>query len=209
MDPIATVIADDHPIVRSGLRNDLADGFEIVGEADDAPTAIELITRLKPQLTICDIHMPGGGGLAVVARCAPMTRIVMLSVSDAADDVLRAVAAGAVGYLPKRTPATDLRDALLRAASGEAVFPPDLASLVLGEFRRLAATSAGPTAKPLSDREREVLSHVAKGHSYAAVGERLYISKRTVENHVRNILDKLHLERRDELVRWAVDHGLI
>lgn len=209
MDPVTTVIADDHPIVRSGLRADLHDGFDIIGEAEDAPSAIELITRLRPQLTICDIHMPGGGGLAVVARCAPLTRIVMLSVSDAADDVLQAVSAGAVGYLPKRTPPDELRDALVRAAAGEAVFPPDLAALVLGEFRRLAKHAPPTGAKPLTDREREVLAYVAKGHKYADVGERLYISKRTVENHVRNILDKLHLQRRDELVRWAVDHGII
>lgn len=209
MDPVTTVIADDHPIVRSGLRADLADGFDIVGEADDAPSAIETITALRPQLTICDIHMPGGGGLAVVARCASVTRIVMLSVSEAADDVLQAVSAGAVGFLPKRTPAPELRESLLRAASGEAVFPPDLAALVLGEFRRLAKTAPRGETKALTEREREVLSHVAKGHSYAVVGERLYISKRTVENHVRNILDKLHLERRDELYRWAVDHGII
>lgn len=209
MDPITTVIADDHPIVRSGLRADLHDGFQIIGEAEDAPTAIELITRLRPQLTICDVHMPGGGGLAVVARCATITRIVMLSVSEAEHDVLQAVSAGALGYLPKRTPADELRDALLRAADGEAVFPPDLAALVLGEFRRLSTEAPQTGAKPLTEREREVLSYVAKGHTYAVVGKRLYISKRTVENHVRHILDKLHLERRDELIRWAVDHGII
>ena len=130
----------------------------------------------------------------------------MLTVSEAERDLLDAVAAGAVGYLVKSTPPDELRRALWRAAQGEPVFSPQLASLVLGEFRRLSKAS-GPT-EALSEREREVLQHVARGHTYKEIGEELHISPKTVENHVRNILDKLHLNRRQELVRFAVEHGI-
>jgi DNA-binding NarL/FixJ family response regulator len=130
----------------------------------------------------------------------------MLSVSEQERDLLDAVAAGARGYLVKSTPGPELRAALLRAANGEPVFSPALASLVLGEFRRLAKTATG--ANPLSEREREVLQHVARGYSYKDIGERLFISPKTVENHVRNILSKLHLNRKQELVRYALEHGI-
>ena len=137
--------------------------------------------------------MPGGGGIKVAKTCGEQTRIVMLTVSEAERDLLDAVAAGAVGYLVKSTPPEELRQGLWRAAQGEPVFSPSLASLVLGEFRRLAKAS-GPV-QPLSDREREVLQYVARGHTYREIGEQLFIAEKTVENHVRNILGKLHLNR--------------
>ena len=124
----------------------------------------------------------------------------------AARDLLDAVAAGAQGYLVKSTPGPELRAALLRAAKGEPVFSPNLASLVLGEFRRMSKDATG--SNPLSDREREVLQYVARGYSYKDIGERLFISPKTVENHVRNILSKLHLNRKQELIRYAVEHGI-
>ena len=203
---VRVVLADDHPIWRDGVRVDLADGFEVVGEAATADEAIAVIRATKPDLVVCDLNMPGGGGIAVTKSCGQMTRIVMLTVSEAERDLLDAVAAGAVGYLVKSTPGPELRAALLRAAGGDVVFSPALAALVLGEFRRLAKTSSG--AQPLSDREREVLQLVARGHTYRQVGAELFIAEKTVENHVRNILGKLHLSRKQDLIRYAVEHGI-
>jgi DNA-binding NarL/FixJ family response regulator len=203
---VRVVLADDHPIWRSGVRTDLGENFHIVGEAGDADEAIEVIRKTKPDLVVCDLNMPGGGGIKVAKTCGEDTRIVMLTVSEAERDLLDAVAAGAVGYLVKSTPPEDLRHGLWRAAHGEAVFSPALASLVLGEFRRLAKAS-GPV-QPLSDREREVLQYVARGHTYREIGEQLFIAEKTVENHVRNILGKLHLNRKQELIRYALDHGI-
>jgi DNA-binding NarL/FixJ family response regulator len=160
---------------------------------------------LRPDLVVTDLTMPGGGGLAVVQQCALLCPIVVLTVSEQERDLLDAVAAGAAGYLTKATTGDELRVALAKAAAGEPVFSPSLAALVLGEFRRLARAAG---TSPLSEREREVLRLVARGRTYAQIGEELYISPRTAENHVRNILGKLHLSRRAELVRYAVDHGL-
>jgi DNA-binding NarL/FixJ family response regulator len=203
---VRVVLADDHSIWRSGVKTDLGEGFHVVGEAGDADEAIALIKREKPELVVCDLNMPNGGGLKVAKECGEQTRIVMLTVSEQERDLLDAVAAGAQGYLVKSTPGPELRDALLRAAKGEPVFSPHLASLVLGEFRRMAKDATG--SNPLSDREREVLQFVARGYSYKDIGERLFISPKTVENHVRNILAKLHLSRKQELIRYAVEHGI-
>ena len=203
---VRVVIADDHPIWRSGVRADLGSNFHVVGEAGDADEAIAEITRVRPDLVLCDLHMPNGGGLKVARACGDNTHVVMLTVSEAERDVLDAVAAGAVGYLVKSTPPDELRLALWRAAQGEPVFSPSLAALVLGEFRRMS--SAGGPTQALSDREREVLQYVARGHTYREIGEELFIAEKTVENHVRNILGKLHLNRRQELIRYAVDHGI-
>jgi DNA-binding NarL/FixJ family response regulator len=199
------VIADDHDLVRSGLRTELGDAFEVVGEADDAEGAVDVVTARRPDLVVCDLHMPRGGGLAVVQRCAPICPIVILTVSEAERDLLDAVAAGAAGYLVKTTPIDELRTALVAAADGEPVFSPSLAALVLGEFRRLAKAA---DTNPLTEREREVLQYVARGRTYREIGTELGISPKTAENHVRNILGKLHLSRRSDLVRYAVEHGL-
>jgi DNA-binding NarL/FixJ family response regulator len=203
--PIRTVLADDHELLRSGLRNELGDGFEIVGEADDAEGAIDVITARQPDLVVSDLHMPRGGGLAVVQRCATVCPIVILTVSEAERDLLDAVAAGAAGYLLKSAPIDELRRSFRAAAAGEPVFSPSLAALVLGEFRRLAKAA---DANPLTEREREVLQLVARGKTYKELGADLDISPKTAENHVRNILGKLHLSRRSDLVRYAVEHGL-
>jgi DNA-binding NarL/FixJ family response regulator len=203
---VRVVLADDHPIWRSGVRSDLGSNFHVVGEAGEADEAIEVIRSTKPDLVVCDLHMPNGGGIKVAKTCGEDTRIVMLTVSEAERDLLDAVAAGAVGYLVKSTPPEELRQGLWRAAHGDPVFSPSLASLVLGEFRRLAKAS-GPV-QPLSDREREVLQYVARGHTYKEIGEQLFIAEKTVENHVRNILGKLHLNRKQELVRYALEHGI-
>jgi DNA-binding NarL/FixJ family response regulator len=203
---VRVVVADDHQIWRSGLRADLGENFAVVGEAGDADEAIEVIRREKPDLVACDLHMPAGGGIRVARECGEQTRIVMLSVSEAERDLLDAVAAGAIGYLVKSTPTEELRRALWQAAQGEPVFSPSLAALVLGEFRRMHKTSGGGQA--LSEREREVLQYVARGHTYKEIGEQLFIADKTVENHVRNILHKLHLSRKQELIRYALEHGI-
>ncbi len=200
------VVADDHPIWRSGIRSDLGENFHVVGEAGDATEAVDQIRRHQPDLVICDLHMPGGGGIKVAKECGEDTSIVMLTVSEAERDLLDAIAAGAQGYLIKSTAPDQLRAQLWKAAQGEPVFSPELAGLVLGEFRRMAKDS-GPT-EPLSDREREVLQYVARGHTYREIGEELHIAQKTVENHVRNILGKLHLNRKQELVRYALEHGI-
>ena len=203
---VRVVLCDDHPIWRSGVRADLGENFNVVGEAGDADEAIEVIRATRPDLVVCDLHMPNGGGIKVAKTCGESTRIVMLTVSEAERDLLDAVAAGAVGYLVKSTAPDALRQGLWRAAHGEPVFTPSLAALVLGEFRRLAKAS-GPV-QPLSEREREVLQYVARGHTYKEIGEELFIAEKTVENHVRNILSKLHLNRKQELIRYALDHGI-
>jgi DNA-binding NarL/FixJ family response regulator len=204
--PPRVVLADDHSIWRSGVRSDLGDEFDVVGEAGNAKQAIEVINATQPDLAVCDLNMPDGGGLAVVRACAEVTRIVMLTVSEQERDLLDAVAAGAIGYLLKSTSGPDLVKALKRASEGEPVFSPALASLVLGEFRRLK--TATTDAQALSAREREVLQLVARGHSYKEIGAELFIAEKTVENHVRNILSKLQLNRRHELIRFAVEHGI-
>lgn len=204
--PVRVIIADDHHIWRSGVKSDLGDNFEVIGEAADGSEAVALITELKPDLVLSDLHMPEGGGLKVAKECSEMSNVVILTVSEAERDLLDAVAAGAVGYLLKSTPPEELRNALWKAAKGEPVFSPSLASLVLTEFRRLKVADAPASA--LSDREREVLQHVARGHTYKEIGENLFIAEKTVENHVRNILKKLHLNRKNELMRYALEHGI-
>lgn len=206
LDAVRVVIADDHQIWRSGVRTDLGSNFHVIGEAGDADEAIEVIRRTKPALVICDLNMPNGGGIKVAKQCGEETAIVMLTVSEAERDLLDAVAAGAVGYLVKSTPSEELRQALWRAAHGEPVFSPSLASLVLGEFRRL--NNKGGAIQAISEREREVLQYVARGHTYREIGEELFIAEKTVENHVRNILGKLHLNRKQELIRYALEHGI-
>jgi len=185
---ITVVLADDHPVVRDGIRADLDERFWVVGEADDAPSTIKLIDRHHPDLVLCDLDMPGG-------------------VSEAEADLVDTVAAGALGFLSKRTRGPELRAALLRAAAGEPVFTPVLAGLLIGRFRQLAKTSTAGV-EPLTGREREVLVLVARGRTYRAIGAELFISEKTVENHVQRIYRKLQVRGRGELTRYAVDHGL-
>jgi DNA-binding NarL/FixJ family response regulator len=203
---VTVVVADDHSIWRSGVRADLGDNFRVVGEAADATEAIEVIEATQPRLVLCDLHMPGGGGIAVAKACGEQVPVVILSVSESESDLLEAVAAGALGYLVKSTEPDELRRQLWKAAKGEPVYSPSLAALVLAEFRRLK--KADVDGESLTEREREVLQLVARGHTYAEIGEELFIAEKTVENHTRNILKKLHLNRKNELIRYALDHGM-
>jgi len=210
MKVFTVLLADDHPTVRSGIKADLGPPFEVVAEAADADEALSAIDAFMPDLVVCDLNMPGGGGLRVVretvARHGDKVKVVVFTVSEHEKDLLDAVASGAFGYLTKSTPGDELHRQLLRAAGGDPPFAPQLATLLLGEFRRVAKASRG--GNPLSDREREVLVLVGRGYTYRQAGAELFISEKTVENHVRNILQKLHLTRRDELIRWAADHGI-
>jgi DNA-binding NarL/FixJ family response regulator len=196
--------------VRAGIRADLTPPLVVVGEAGDAAEALALIDAKKPDLVVCDLNMPEGGGLRVVretmARHGETVKVVVFTVSEHERDLLDAVASGAYGYLTKSTPGPELHRQLLRAIQGDPPFAPQLASLLLGEFRRVARKATG--TNPLSDREREVLNLVARGYTYRQVGNELFIAEKTVENHVRNILAKLHLTRRAELIRWAADHDI-
>ena len=206
--PLTVVVADDHPIWRSGIRADLGEQFQLVAEAADAGETIAAVLELQPDVVLCDLHMPGGGGQVVVERVGDISPVVILTVSADEADLLAAVAAGAVGYLLKSTSGAQLRGALVQAAAGEPVFTPELAALLVGEFRRLAVGNRAGPRNPLTTREREVLAAVARGSSYQTVGRELHISAKTVENHTRNIMAKLHLSTRHELVRWAVDRGV-
>jgi DNA-binding NarL/FixJ family response regulator len=203
---VRVLIADDHPIWRTGVRTDLGENFHVVAEAADAADAVNQIRTHRPDVVLCDLHMPEGGGLRVARECGATTKVVILTVSEAERDLLDAVAAGALGYLLKSTSPDELRNSLWKAARGEPVFSPSLASLVLTEFRRLKKSDQ--SAEGLSVREREVLQLVARGLSYKDIGEQLFISPKTVENHTRNILDKLHLSRKNELMRYALEHGI-
>ncbi len=206
MAAVKVVIADDHAIWRSGLRADLGDNFTVVGEAGDAAEAITVIEATDPDLVLSDLHMPEGGGIALVKAIGGRVPVVMLTVSEAESDLLDAIAAGALGYLTKSTSPDELREQLWKASKGEPVFSASLAALVLSEFRRLH--KAETPGQALSEREREVLQYVARGHTYKEVGETLFISAKTVENHVRNILKKLQLNRKQELIRYAIEHGI-
>ena len=208
--PIRVVVADDHHIWRSGVRADLGDGFDVVGEAEDADGTIAAIDEHRPDLAVVDLHMPGGGGLSVVRSRAEVVPIVILTVSEAERDLLDAVASGAVGYLVKSTRPEQLRAALRTAAGGEPVFSPQLAALVLSEFRRMAG-GGGPTGDEasLTVREREVLGQVARGHSYAEVGETLFISPKTVSVHLSNTMRKLGVDSRTQAVLVAHGAGLV
>lgn len=206
MAPVKVVIADDHAIWRSGLRADLGENFTVVGEAGDAAEAVTVIEATDPDLVLSDLHMPEGGGIALVKAVSDRVPVVMLTVSEAESDLLDAIAAGALGYLTKSTSSEELREQLWKASKGEPVFSASLAALVLTEFRRLHKAEAPGEA--LTEREREVLQYVARGHTYKEIGETLFISPKTVENHVRNILKKLQLNRKQELIRYAIDHGI-
>lgn len=207
-DRVRLVVADDHGIWRTGMRADLGEAFWVVADAPDAQRAIEAVHEHRPDVVAADLRMPEGGGIRVAAECASICPVVILTVSEAEADLLDAVAAGASGYLLKSSTTEELRAGLFRAASGQPVFSPGLAALVLGDFSTDPTTPDGEAIRPLSPREREVLREVALGSSYREIGETLFISEKTVENHVRNILDKLRLRRRSELIRWAVKRGI-
>jgi DNA-binding NarL/FixJ family response regulator len=208
------MVVDDHPMWRDAVARDLEDaGFVIAATASDGAQALRVISAARPDVVVLDLRLPDVSGVevtrGVVASC-PQARVLILSASGEQQDVLDAVRAGAAGYIVKSAGRAEFLDAVRRTASGDAVFTPGLAGLVLGEFRRLASGQAGQEADAprLTEREAEILRMVATGLSYKRIAERLVLSHRTVQNHVQNTLNKLHLHNRVELVRYAIEHGL-
>ncbi len=205
-------LVDDHRLFLSGVRNELSATFEIVGEAGDVDEAVAGIRRTGPDVVLLDVHMPGGGGLAVMRAVhadRPDVRFLALSVSDAPEDVIAVVRAGARGYVTKTIAPAELRDAIVRVHQGDAVFSPRLAGFVLDAFASSTPEPVDPELDQLTPREREVLRLIARGFAYKQVARRLDISVKTVESHVSAVLRKLQLSSRYELTTWASDRRLI
>jgi DNA-binding NarL/FixJ family response regulator len=207
-------IVDDHGLFRAGVRAELEDHVELVGEAASVADAVALVVAQRPDVVLLDVHMPDGGGVAVIrgsADEAPDTLFLALSASDAAEDVIATIRAGARGYVTKNIATDELLDAIARVQAGDAVFSPRLAGFVLDAFAG-HAPPAGPGADAeldqLTAREREVLRHIARGYMYKEVALRLGISAKTVEAHVSAVLRKLQLSNRHELSRWAAERRL-
>ena len=205
------VLVDDHDLFRAGVRSELGQAVDIVGEARSVAEAVPLIRELDPDVVLLDVHLPDGGGHAVIAQISqerPGVRFLALSVSDAAEDVIGVIRAGARGYVTKSISGVDLIDAVKRTADGDAVFSPRLAGFVLDAFRSGAAP-IDPELDVLTPREREVLQLIARGYRYKEIAARLHLSVKTVETHVSAVLRKLQLSNRNELTRWAAERRLI
>lgn len=209
-------IVDDHGLFRAGVRSELGTHVEVVGEADDVEPAIAGIAESKPDVVLLDVHLPGGGGQAVVAAVKlthPQVRFLALSASDAPEDVIAVIRAGARGYVTKTIWGADLVDAVCRVANGDAVFSSRLAGFVLDAFAALpAAAQQAPSFDPeldqLTPREREVLRLIARGFTYKEIARELFIAAKTVESHVSSVLRKLQLSTRHQLTRWASERRL-
>ena len=200
------VIVDDHELVRSGVRTALGDAVEVVGEAGDVDESVEVIAATRPDVVLLDVHLPGGNGPAViegVGRREVETTFLALSVSDAADDVIAVIRAGARGYVTKHIGAEELVDSIRRVADGDAVFSPRLAGFVLDAFATSLPTTSDPDLDQLTTREKEVLRLLARGYAYKEIARRLSISVKTVETHASAVLRKLQLSNRHELTDWA------
>jgi DNA-binding NarL/FixJ family response regulator len=209
---VRVFLVDDHQLFRAGVRSELDREFAIVGQAGDADEAIAGIRAARPEVVLLDVHLPGGGGRAIieaVGRDLPEVRFLALSVSDAAEDVIAVVRAGARGYVTKTIAPTELADAIRRVHGGDAVFSPRLAGFVLDAFSGEVQAPSDPELDQLTAREQEVLRHIARGYAYKQVARRLNISVKTVETHVSSVLRKLQLSSRHELTRWATDRRLV
>lgn len=210
---VRVVLVDDHRMFRSGVKAELGAAVEVVGEAEDAAQAVAVITATRPDVVLLDVHLPGGGGRAVLADLAtamPDVRFLALSVSDAPEDVIAVIRGGARGYVTKSITGPELTLAVRRVADGDAVFSPRLAGFVLDAFA--ATTDVAEVDEDLdriSAREREVLRLIARGYTYKEVGKALFISVKTVETHVSAVLRKLQLSNRHELTRWATARRLV
>ncbi|GAA4528142.1 MULTISPECIES: response regulator [Nonomuraea] len=206
------LIVDDHRLFRSGVRAELGDSIEVVGEAEDVDSAVKAIAELQPDVVLLDVHMPGGGGQEVLRRvlgAGSQVRFLALSVSDAAEDVIGVIRGGARGYVTKNISGKELTDAISRVADGDAVFSPRLAGFVLDAFASSEAPPIDPELDSLTQREREVLRLIARGYAYKEIAKELFISVKTVETHVSSVLRKLQLSNRHELSRWATARRLV
>jgi DNA-binding NarL/FixJ family response regulator len=209
---VRVVVVDDHAMFRSGVRAELGDAVDVVAEAADVDEAVAAVLGHDPDVVLLDVHLPGGGGVEVLARCAASgsrARFLALSVSDAAQDVIGVIRAGARGYVTKTITGAELVSAIGRVADGDAVFSPRLAGFVLDAFAGQEAPSVDPELDRLSAREREVMRLIARGYAYKEVAKELFISVKTVETHVSAVLRKLQLSSRHELTKWAADRRLL
>jgi len=219
--PPRVFVVDDHPLVRSGVRSELEGRVDVVGTAGDVDEAMAGITAARPDVVLVDVHMPGGGGAELIRRvltaaeqrhsetAAPVPRFLALSVSDAAEDVIAVIRAGARGYLTKTVSGAELAEAIGRVAAGDAVFSPRLAGFVLDAFAGSLPLPSDPELDQLTARERDVLRLIARGYAYKEVARRLNLSVKTVETHVSSVLRKLQLSSRHELTRWATERRLV
>ena len=206
------LVVDDHELFRAGVRAELEGLVEIVGDAASVDEAVKKIEETKPDVVLLDVHMPDGGGVEVIRRIAPEhpeTRFLALSVSDAAEDVIAVIRAGARGYVTKTISGPDLADAVRRVQDGDAVFSPRLAGFVLDAFAGAPPAPGDPELDQLTPREREVLQHLARGYMYKEIARRLEISTKTVEAHASAVLRKLQLSSRHEISRWAAERRLL
>jgi DNA-binding NarL/FixJ family response regulator len=212
---VSVVIVDDHHLFRAGVRAELDGLVEVLGDAAAVEDAVRLVLEAEPDVVLLDVQMPGGGGAEVIRQVAerrPAQRFLALSVSDAPDDVIAIIRAGARGYVTKTISGPELADAVRRVADGDAVFSPRLAGFVLDAFAgdaTLPPAEVDPQLDQLTAREREVLRHIARGYLYKEIAVRLSISAKTVEAHVSAVLRKLQLSNRHELSRWAVERRLV
>lgn len=210
------VLVDDHEIFRAGLRAGLDRTIDVVGEAGSVEAAVPLIIEAEPDVVLLDVHLPDGGGQTVIGpvhHARPAVRFLALSVSDAAEDVVATIRAGARGYVTKTIAPADLIDAVHRVADGDAVFSPWLAGFVLDAFGTAPLAAGAPGGDPeldqLTPREHEVLLLIARGYTYKEIAARLVVSVKTVESHVSSVLRKLQLSNRNELTRWAATRRMI
>ena len=201
------VVVDDHHLFRAGVRAELAAHHEVVGEAAHPAEALKVIAATRPDVVLLDVHLPDGGGVAVLEALPEGPKVLALSVSDAAEDVVPMIRAGALGYVTKTIDTAELLKAIETVAAGEACFSPRLAAFVLQAFS--APAKAPSELESLTPREREVLHHLARGYAYKRIAQRLGISDRTVETHVGNVLRKLQLSSRHEVSHWAATRGLV
>jgi len=221
---IRVFVVDDHPLVRSGVRSELEGRVDVVGTAGDVDEAAAGIAAARPDVVLVDVHMPGGGGAELIRRVlgvaggpvasgaeapSPVPRFLALSVSDAAEDVISVIRAGARGYLTKTVSGAELAEAIGRVAAGDAVFSPRLAGFVLDAFAGALPPPSDPELDQLTARERDVLRLIARGYAYKEVARRLNLSVKTVETHVSSVLRKLQLSSRHELSRWATERRLV
>ena len=209
----SVVVVDDHAMWRAGVRAELAGQVQVVAEAADVDSAVAAVAHHRPDVVLLDVHLPGGGGAEVMRRTAatsPDTSFLALSVSDAAEDVIATIRAGARGYVTKTITGPELVAAVERVATGDAVFSPRLAGFVLDAFAgTIEVAQVDGDLDRLTERERQVMRLIARGYSYREVAAELFISARTVETHVSSVLRKLQLSSRHELTRWAADRRLL
>ena len=205
-------LVDDHSLFRAGVRSELRGEVDVVGEAGTVDEAVAGILRDRPDVTVVDVHMPGGGGRAVIERVRhdwPEATFLALSVSDSAEDVVAVIRAGARGYVTKSIDPADLVAAIRRIHDGDAVFSPRLAGFVLDAFSGQLPAPSNPELDQLTAREQEVMRLIARGYTYREVASRLHLSVKTVETHVSAVLRKLQLSNRHELTAWAADRRLL